>query len=167
MEGTGQLHLQLSAWDGRLTRRSATTSMAGCPSTASRRAFSPRFIPRRPQAWCFPAKRDALPPAGCRPVTSTSVPGLDLLTVPTGDACRAARASFRSGQVMGSTSTRAKRSWLLQNVVSPPFSTSINTVNPSFANPFSPVIGGPATDQSLPGFASAGGKQRRLQPVRS
>lgn len=45
---------------------------------------------------------------------------------------------------------RGEEELALQNVVSPPFSTSINTNNPSFTNPFMPITGGPATPSPFP-----------------
>ena len=58
------------------------------------------------------------------------------------------KLSIRAGY--GIYFNKGEEELALQNVVSPPFSTSINTVNPSFANPFLPVNGGPATTNPFP-----------------
>ncbi len=58
------------------------------------------------------------------------------------------KLSIRAGY--GIYFNKGEEELALQNVVSPPFSTSINTVNPSFANPFVPINGGAATPNPFP-----------------
>ena len=58
------------------------------------------------------------------------------------------KLSIRAGY--GIYFNRGEEELALQNVVSPPFSTAVNTVNPSFANPFVPVNGGAATPNPFP-----------------
>jgi hypothetical protein len=58
------------------------------------------------------------------------------------------KLSIRAGY--GIYFNRGEEELALQNVISPPFSTSINTQNPSFANPFVPINGGPAANNPFP-----------------